>query len=72
MIAPNKRSKHAASTYKGLIDAKVAPKKNTRNILKQDTHYCRARVKNALELLADLGEVGVAISMDNKNKVKIL
>ncbi|XP_063963637.1 uncharacterized protein LOC135156137 [Lytechinus pictus] len=70
MIAPNKRN-NASSDYRGLIDAKVASKKNSSNAMREDTHYCRERAKNSLELLADLGEISAAISMDNKNKVHI-
>ena len=68
MVPPNRKN-CASAAYQGLIDARVAAKKNTKNTMRQDTHYCRARVKNTLELLADLGGVSAAISMDNKNKV---
>ncbi|XP_071483400.1 uncharacterized protein [Diadema antillarum] len=71
MKAPNQRSRHAAKDYKGLIDARVAPKQNTAAEERPDTHYLRARVKYALEMCAELEQQAAVISMDNKNKVHI-
>ena len=71
MVAPNKHYRAAAS-YKGLINAKVPPKSNTRqSSVHMDTHYCRSQVNLAMELAFDRADENLCISCDDKNSVNI-
>ena len=61
-----------AKRFKGLVDAKVPPKRNDLNPKEHgDTHYCRASVSIAMQLGACYPEEVILMSSDNKMKISI-
>ena len=70
MKPPSMRN-NAAKRFKGLIDAKVPPKRNDKRKQNINEHYYSARVKYAREASSRFAETSVLFSADNKNKLRV-
>ena len=70
MVAPRKNSSHA-DRYKGLIDAKVAAKKNNYREGCENQHFLFARVNYREELCSKFHEEACFYSSDDMNKLRM-
>ena len=71
LMAPPSEHRKSGKLYKGLIEAKVALKKNDERAFHIDSHYCSCRVKYRLEFAAQFSNEVVALSCDCMNKVHV-
>ena len=65
--APNNRTA-SKKKYKDLVPARIAHKANCLSTGHEDSHYCRAQVKMALELIKHFGDEILGLSADAKAK----
>ena len=70
MQPPSKRN-NAAKGYRGLINARVPPKRNEKRNPNDNEHYYSARVKYAREACSMFPESSTMFSVDNKNKLRV-
>ena len=71
MNAPRKKT-CASKRYKGLINARVPPKRNTKEkTTHKDFHYTSSQINIVNEMAFACGENTLAMSVDNKNKVDV-
>lgn len=70
MKAPSKKNS-ASKLYKGLIDAKVPPKRNDNRKENANDHFYSARVKFAKQACSLFSESSVMFSVDNMHKLRV-
>ena len=69
---PPRKNTHASKRYKGLINARVPPKRNTKEKKTHpDFHYTSAQVNIVNEMAFLCKSNTLAMSVDNKNKVEV-
>ena len=72
LMQPPRRSTHASKLYKGLVNARVPPKRNTKEkAIHPDFHYTCSQVNLVQEMAHLCKENTLAMSVDNKNKVEV-
>ena len=71
-MTPPRKSSNASVRYKGQINARVPPKRNTKEkITHRDFHYTSAQVNLVNEMAFLCQSNTLAMSVDNKNKVEV-
>lgn len=72
LLLPPRKNCASAKYYKGLIQARRAPKYNREpSKIHQDLHFSRAQVSYVNELMCYFGHESLQYSVDNKNKVNV-
>jgi len=73
LMQPPRRSTHASKLYKGLVNARVPPKRNTKEkAIHPDFHYTCSQVNLVQEMAHLCKENTLAMSVDNKTRSRLV